>query len=142
MQVDERLVVEALCASWEAGDLDGLMQGFFKDVQFAVDGLGGSASFLKRGHGKSLLRSRLGLLMSEIEIVRFQPVQVVCEDGPWLHSRVHYHYVHRQSGLDIDGTMRANCCMIGGRIVRFQLVHDTARMAAFMELARRSIAEV
>jgi hypothetical protein len=141
MQVDDRLVIEALCASWAAGDLDGLMQGFFKDVQFAVDGLGGSASFLKRGHGKGVLRSRLNLLLSEIEIVRFQPVQVVSEGGSWLHSRVHYHYLHRQSGLDIDGSMRANCCLIGGRIVRFQLVHDTARMAAFMELARRRIAE-
>jgi ketosteroid isomerase-like protein len=141
MQIDDRLVIEAMCASWAVGDLDGLMQGFIGDVQFSVGGLGGAVSFLRSGQGKAILRGRLGLLLSEIEIVRFQPMQIVREDGAWLHTRVHYHYVHRRSGLDIDGTMRNNCCMRGGRIVRYQVVHDTARMAAFVELARRSIAE-
>jgi hypothetical protein len=142
MQVDDRLVIEALCASWAAGDLDGLMQGFINDVRFAVNGLGGAPTFLKSGQGKVVLRHRLGVLLSEVEIVRFQPMQIVREDGPWLHSRMHYHYVHRRSGLEIDGTMRNNCCMLGGHIVRYQVVHDTARMAAFMELARHSSAEV
>jgi hypothetical protein len=97
---------------------------------------------MKSGQGRIILRNRLSLLLSEFEIARFQPVQIVREEGPWLHTRAHYHYVHRRSGLEIDGTMRNNCCMIGGRIVRYQVVHDTARMAAFIELARRSIAEV
>lgn len=141
MRIDDRLVIEAMCASWAAGDLDGLMQGFFKDVRFSVGGLGASSSFMKHGRGRAVLQDRLGLLLSEFEVVRFQPLQIVREEGPWLHARAHYHYVHRRSGLEIDGTMRNNCCMIGGRIVCHQVAHDTARMAAFIELARRSTAE-
>ncbi len=47
-----------------------------------------------------------------------------------------YQYVHRATGMDIDGTMRHNCRMIGGRIERVEIIHDTARMAAFLDMVR------
>lgn len=141
MQVDDRLVIEALCASWAAGDLGAVLRGFAADVDFAVCGPAGAASFLKSGRGRGLVRSRLGLLLTEIEVVRFTPLQIVRDGDFGFHCRVHYHYGHRRTGMDIDGTMRHNFRMIGGRVTRFEIVHDAARMAAFLDLARAMIAE-
>ncbi len=68
-------------------------------------------------------------------------MQITCDDNAWLYFGVDYKYVHRATGMDIDGTMRHNCCMLGGRIVRVEVIHDTARMAAFLDMVRRLKAE-
>ncbi len=141
MLIDERLVIEAMCAMWGAGDLEGLVRGFKRDVVFAVCGSASSSSFLKQGRGRELARRRLDALLSEIDVVRFQPSHIARDDGGWLHCGVRYHYVHRATGLDIDGTMRHNCHVIGGRIGRLEIIHDTARMAAFFDLVRRMRAQ-
>jgi hypothetical protein len=87
------------------------------------------------------MRRRLGKLLSEFEVVRFQPVQIVRDDAAWLRCGVRYHYVHRATGMDIDGTMRHNCRMRDGRIERLEIVHDMARMSAFFDMVRRMKAE-
>jgi len=141
MQIDDRLVIEAMCASWSAGDLDAVVRGYSRDVVFGVCGPASTASFLKEGRGREVLRRRLGGLLSEFDVVRFAPLQIARDEGPWLHCRVHYHYVHRGTGMDIDGTMRHNCRMTGGRVTRYEVIHDTARMAAFLDLVRLKTAE-
>lgn len=141
MVIDERLVIEAMCAMWAAGDLEAVLRGFSRDVTFGVCGPGGASSFMKQGRGRDLLRRRLGGLTAEFDVVRFRPLQIVRDDGPWLHCRVDYQYLHRATGMDIDGTMRHNCCMVGGRIVRYEIIHDAPRMAAFLDLVRMKMAE-
>jgi ketosteroid isomerase-like protein len=141
MFIDERLVIEAMCAMWAAGDLDGLVRSHTRDVVFSVFGSASSNSFLTNGNGRKLMRRRLGKLLSEFEVVRFQPVQIVRDDAAWLRCGVRYHYVHRATGMDIDGTMRHNCRMRDGRIERLEIVHDMARMSAFFDMVRRMTAE-
>ena len=141
MLIDERLVIEAMCAMWAAGDLDGLVKGYAKDVVFAVCGSASGTSFLRHGRGRHLIRQRLALLQSEFDVERFQPMQITRDDDAWLHFGVKYKYVHRATGMDIDGTMRHNCRMRGGRIERLEIIHDMARMAAFFDMVRRMKAE-
>ncbi len=141
MLIDERLVIEAMCAMWAAGDLSGVVRGHTRDVVFSVLGTAGSKSFLKQGSGRELMRQRLGKLLSEFEVVRFQPTQIVRDDAAWLRCGVRYQYVHRATGMDIDGTMRQNCRLRGGRIERLEIVHDMARMSAFFDMVRRMKAE-
>lgn len=141
MVIDERLVIEAMCAMWAAGDLDGLVKGYARDVVFSVFGSASRTSFLKHGRGRHLIRGRLAELQSEFDVARFQPVQITRDDDAWLHFGVKYQYVHRATGMDIDGTMRHNCRMRGGRIERLEIIHDMARMAAFFDMVRRMKAE-
>ena len=137
MVIDERLVIEAMCAMWVAGDLDGLVKAYAKDVVFAVCGSASTNSFLRNGRGRQLMRNRLGMLQSEFDVIRFRPTQITRDDDTWLHFGAQYKYVHRATGMDIDGTMRHNCRMRGGRIERVEIIHDTARMAAFFDMVRR-----
>lgn len=141
MRVDDRLVIEAACASWAAGDLDAVTCAFSRDVAFAVCGPASSASFLRQGRGRQLLQRRLGVLLSEFDVLRFQPLQIVRDEYSLLHCRVRYQYLHRPTGMDIDGTMRHNWRMVGGRATHFEVIHDTARMAAFLDLVRLKSAE-
>jgi hypothetical protein len=141
MVIDERLVIEAMCAMWAAGDLEGVLSGFSRDVTFGVCGPASASSFLKEGRGRDLLGRRLGDLSAEFDVLRFRPLQIVRDEGAWLHCRVDYQYLHRPTGMDIDGTMRNNCCLIGGRIVRYEVIHDAPRMAAFLDLVRLKTAK-
>jgi ketosteroid isomerase-like protein len=140
MQIDERLLVEAMYASWAAGDLQAVVRCFSPRVQFAVSGRAQAASFLKQGLGRELLARRLQAFLAEFDVVRFEPMQIAGGRG-WVQSRVRYHYLHRATGMDIDGTMRHDCRMPGGSIARFEVIHDAARMGAFLDLVRRMTAE-
>lgn len=131
-----RYLIDALYAFWEAGDLVSMMNCFSDDVMFAVHPTE-TVTFLGQGRGRGLLQERLEKFLSEIRVMDYL-VQSVSIRGEWADCRVKYHYRHRQSQLEIDGSMRHIWKVVDDLIVRVDIIHDARRMAAFFELAARA----
>jgi ketosteroid isomerase-like protein len=137
MRERDRLIVEALYTSWEAGDLKSMLRHVAKDVEFAVHPWH-RASYIGRGSGKPLLLARLQQFLAAYEVVDYHaPPPVALADGT-LDCRVSYHYRHRRSGMTIDGNMRHVWRLSGGTIKALDVIHDAKRMGAFFELAEAS----
>ncbi len=135
MPAGDRLIVEAVYVSWEAGDLPAMLRCFASDITFAVHHPG-EATFVGEGQGKSQLAERLGRFLLEYEVVDYGTTQIYESDGR-MDCRVRYQYRHRMTGMEIDGTMRHVWNVVDGKIVSFEVIHDARRMGAFFELAAR-----
>ena len=133
-----RLIIDAVYTSWEAGDLQSMMHCFSDTVAFAVHPPF-STSYLGQGRGKALLERRLARFLSEVQVVDYQTSSVAARAG-WIDCRVRYHYRHRKSQMEIDGTQRHQWRVVGGKVVHFDVIHDTRRFGAFLDLAARTAA--
>lgn len=128
----DRLVVEAAYVCWEAGDLGGLLTHFDDEVEFAVNARG-SPTILGTGCGRTLLASRVLTFLDQLEVVDYQAGYVTPREGCFT-CPIRYHYRHKRSGMEIDGTMRHVWHVREGKVLRFEVVHDAERMGAFFEL--------
>ena len=133
-----RLIIDAVYTSWEAGDLRSMMNCFSETVAFAVHPPN-STSYIGQGRGKALLQRRLARFLSEVEVVDYETWSVTPRGG-WIDCRVCYHYRHRKSNMEIDGTQRHRWRLVGGKVVHLGIIHDTRRFGAFLDLAARTLA--
>ncbi|KAB2910774.1 MAG: nuclear transport factor 2 family protein [Hyphomicrobiaceae bacterium] len=136
MPAGDRLIVESVYVSWEAGDLPAMLRCFANDIKFAVHH-SGVATFIGEGQGKAQLAERLGRFLLEYDVVDYGTTQIYENDGV-VDCRVRYEYRHRMTGMEIDGTMRHIWRVVDGKIVSFEVIHDAQRMSAFFELAARA----
>jgi len=114
---------------------------FAPDVAFAVRAPRHAASFVGRGRGRDVLAHRLRAFLDSYEVLEFR----LLHDAPrgrYLQCRIRYHYRHRRTGMRIDGTMRHVWRVVGGRVERFEIVHDAERMGAYFELTAEPYARV
>ena len=132
-----RLLIEAMYVSWEAGDLPSMMSFFADDVVFAVHPVEATTTIVGHGQGKELFASRLALFLHDYEVVDYS-TPYISADGDSVDCRISYHYRHRKNGMEIDGSMRHVWKIADGKIVRFDVIHDALRMGAFFELAART----
>src|SRR6478735_7622873 len=131
-----RLIVENACTFWEAGDLRSMMNCFSETAAFAVHPPSWT-SFVGQGEGKAVLQRRLERFLSEYEVVDYQTVGMTVR-ADWIDCRIQYHYRHHKTRMEIDGRMRHLWRVVGGKIVRLDIIHDVKRMGAFFDLAARS----
>ncbi|HJZ32136.1 MAG TPA: nuclear transport factor 2 family protein [Hyphomicrobiaceae bacterium] len=136
MNATDYAVLEAIHVSWAANDLRATVRCFAEDIEFAVNAPDGAASFVGSGRGREALRKRLSDFLDKYEVLAFTPELVnKREDG--LACRVHYHYRHRQTGMEIDGRMRLLWCIAGDKATSLRVIHDAVRMGVFFEMADR-----
>ena len=121
---------------WEAGDLHSMMNCFSETVAFAVHPPT-STSYVGQGRGRALLQRRLARFLSECEVIDYETSSVILRVG-WIDCRVCYQYRHRKTQMEIDGTQRHQWRVRGGKIVRLDIMHDTRRFGAFLDLAART----
>jgi ketosteroid isomerase-like protein len=133
-----RLIIDAVYTSWEAGDLRSMLSCFSEAVAFAVHPPS-STSYVGQGRGKALLHRRLARFMSEVQVVDYETSSVILRAG-WFDCRVCYHYRHRKTGMEIDGTQRHQWRVVRGKVVHLDIIHDTRRFGAFLDLAARTAA--
>src|SRR5215510_5389725 len=81
-------------------------------------------------------RLRLWDFLDKYEVLAFAPLQVTKRDDG-LACRVQYHYRHRQTGMEIDGSMRLLWSIAGDKATSLKVIHDAERMGVFFELADR-----
>jgi hypothetical protein len=130
-----RLIIDSVYTSWEAGDLRSMLNCFSETVAFAVHPPC-STSYVGQGRGKGLLQRRLARFLAEVEVVDYETSSVMPRCG-WIDCRVRYHYRDRKTLMEIDGTQRHQWRMANGRITRLDIIHDTRRFGAFLDLAAR-----
>jgi len=130
-----RLIIDAVYTSWEAGDLGSMLSCFSETVAFAAHP-SSETSYVGQGRGKALLHRRLARLLSDIQVVDYETLSVIVRPG-WIDCRVRYHYRHRKTRMEIDGTKRHQWRVVGGKVVRFDIIHDARRFGAFLDLAAR-----
>jgi hypothetical protein len=130
-----RLIIDSVYTSWEAGDLGSMLNRFSETVAFAAHP-SSETSYVGQGRGKGLLHRRLARFLSDIEVVDYETSSVIVRAG-WIDCRVCYHYRDRKTQMEIDGTQRHQWRLVGGEVVRFDIIHDGRRFGAFLDLAAR-----
>lgn len=127
------MILEAGYASWAARDLPATLSVFSVDVVFAIHVPPEVAPLAGEVHGRDELALRLAAILDDFDFIEYVPLQITAEGGQF-HSRVRFHYRHKQTGLDYEGTMRHVWRVEGDKIVRFEEFHDAERVRAFFRL--------
>lgn len=133
------IIVECAYSAWAARDLEGTLAWFADDVNFVIHLPPEIGPFVGEVTGKTNLEPRLKGILDEFDFLEYVPLQIRA-DGDTCYSRVRYHYRHKVTGLEIEGTMRHVCRVAVDQITRFEEFHDAERVRTFMRLASRSIA--
>lgn len=130
-----RLIIDAVYTSWEAGDLRSMTSCFSETITFAVHPPF-STSYVGQGRGKGLLQRRLARFLAEVQVVDYDTWSVVARGGR-VDCRVRYQYRDRKTQMEIDGTQRHQWRVVRGKVVQLDIIHDTRRFGAFLDLAAR-----
>jgi ketosteroid isomerase-like protein len=134
------MVLEAGYAAWAARDLEGTLAVFAEDVVFAIHLPEDVVPFAGEVQGRDKLAPRLQAIIDEFDFLEYVPLQITAQGGSF-HSRVRFHYRHKETGLEYEGNMRHVWRVEGDRIVRFEEFHDAERVRTFFRLLAQAKAE-
>jgi len=140
MRADNKVLLEAAYAAWAARDLGATLACFAEDVVFTIHLPTEGVPFAGEARGRDELAKRLQALLDDFDFLTYTPVQITSQ-GIAFHSQVRFHYRHKATGLDFDGTMRHRWRIVGDQIVRFEEFHDVERVRAFFALLAQAAAE-
>lgn len=140
MRASGSLVVEAAYAAWAAQDLAATLRCFADDVVFVIHIPSDVAPFMGEAHGKAQLEASLAAIIDTFHFVAYVPL-LIRADGDAFHSNVSFHYRHKATGLEYDGTMRHVWRVEADRIVRFEEFHDAERVRSFFRLLEQRTRE-
>jgi ketosteroid isomerase-like protein len=126
-------MLEAIYASWAAKDLESVLSCYSDDVVILVNLPRDVVPYGGETRGKAELELRLLELLRDFEIFDYRPL-LIRDVGDTCHAQVRYHYRHKRTGLEIEGTLRHIWHTDGDKIVRLEEIHDSERMRAFFEL--------
>jgi ketosteroid isomerase-like protein len=128
------LILGDLYKSWERGDLCTALSYFAENVVFAVHSAANGTSLVGNGVGRSQLGAGLDECLRRFEVRKFELAQVSVK-GVWVQSKALFVYRNRNTGTEIDGSMRHRWRFVGDEIAHFELFYDSPRMRAFYDLA-------
>jgi len=140
MRADNKVLLEGAYAAWAARDLGTTLACFAEDVVFTIHLPLEVVPFAGKVHGRDKLARRLQAILDDFDFLAYRPLQITSQ-GIAFHSQVRFHYSHKATGLDFDGTMRHVWRIVGDQIVRFEEFHDTERVRAFFELLAHAATE-
>jgi ketosteroid isomerase-like protein len=133
----DRLILEAMYASWAAKDLDAVLSCCSDDIVFVIHVPPEVMPFAGETRGKAALVPRLRMILDNFDFLEYRPT-FISDEGEEFHSQVHYHFRHKTTQHDIEGTMRHVWRVKDDKIVRLEEFHDTPRVRAFFELLAES----
>lgn len=133
MRVDNRILLEAAYAAWAARDLSATLACFAEDVVFVMHLPADVIPFAGEVRGREELGKRLQSIFDEFDFLHYRPMKITSNRNDF-HSQVKFHYRHKLTGLEYDGSLRHVWRMAGHQIVRFEEFHDAERVRAFFSL--------
>ena len=136
VQASVTIVLECAYAAWAARDLDGTLARFADDVTFIIHLPPEVAPLVGEAKGKANLAARLRAILDEFDFIEYVPLQIRA-DGDACSSRIRFHYRHKATGLDYEGTMRHVCRVAGDRIAHFEEFHDAERVRTFLKFVEQ-----
>lgn len=139
MQPSNAMVVEAAYASWAARDLEATLSCVSHDVAFAIHLPPEVAPYFGIQQGRDELGARLQMILDDFDFLEYKPIQITSH-GISFHSQVRFHYRHKMTGLEYDGSMRHVWRVKGDRIVRWEEFHDIERVRVYFRLLAQAIA--
>jgi len=122
-------VMETAYAFWEAGDLPAVMSFVHHRIAFAVHPFTES-SILGQGIGRLQFKRRLDMFLALCDVQKFHVTSLTVRGGE-VDGRASFHYRHKLSGMEIEGSMRNVWQVADGKIVRLDLMTDTGLLGAF-----------
>jgi ketosteroid isomerase-like protein len=137
LRAQVRTIVEALYASWAVKDLDSVLACCADDIVFAIHVSTDIMPFAGETRGKADIAPRLQMILDGFHFLAYRPLHI-CEDDDQFHAQVLYHFRHKVTGHEIEGTMRHVGRIEGDKVVRLDEFHDTARLQAFFGLLAQS----
>jgi ketosteroid isomerase-like protein len=140
MRAQVSSIIEALYASWAVKDLAAVLDCCSDDIVFALHIPTDVAPFAGETCGKSALVPRLKQILDAFDFLDYRPT-LITENAGAFHAQIHYHYRHKATGHEIEGTMRHTGRLEGDKLTRLDEYHDTPRVRAFFELLALSADE-
>jgi ketosteroid isomerase-like protein len=137
MRARNRLVLEAMYASWAAKDLKAVLSCCADDIVFVMHLPTELMPFAGETQGKAAIIPRLQMILDGFDFIEYRPLFINDQDDAF-HSQVRYRFRHKETGLEIEGTMRHVWRVEGDQIVRLEEFHDTPKVRAFFELLAQS----
>jgi ketosteroid isomerase-like protein len=133
MRASDKILLEAAYAAWAARDLAATMSCFAENVLFAIHLPSDIAPYVGEVRGRDELAKRLQMILDDFDFIYYRPEQITAQ-GIAFHSQVKFHYRHKATGLEYEGSMRHTWRIAGDRITRFEEYHDAERVRAFFRL--------
>ena len=137
MRAQVHTVLEAMYASWAVKDLEAVLACCADDILFILHVPTEVVAFAGETRGKADLAPRLQAILRDFDFLNYRP-RLIAEDDDGFHTQIHYHFRHKATGHEIEGTMRHIGRVEGDKIVRLEEFHDTPRVQAFFELLAHS----
>jgi ketosteroid isomerase-like protein len=138
MRASERRVLEETYASWAQRDLAATLARFDPDVVFVIHLPPDVGPYVGEVRGRAQLAKTLQMILDDFDFLDYRALQITA-DGESFHSRIRFHYRHKATGLDYDGTMRHVWQVAGGMIVRFEEFHDAQRVRTFFAMVTQAL---
>lgn len=126
-------LMEGLYASWAAKDLPAVLDCMSDDVEFAMHVPIEDLPFAGETRGKAEIVPRLQTIIDSFDFLEYRPL-LIRETDDTFHAQILYHYRHKTTGRELEGTMRHTGRVEAGKLVRLDEFHDTQRVVAFFEL--------
>ena len=136
MRASERLIIEAVYASWSAQDLAAVAGCLHHDAVYKLHLPPGAWPIAGIVRGKATIIKSLDEILRDFEVLEYRPLKITNADGTWK-SRAKIHYGHRATGLSYEATIRNVWQIEGDKIRKFEVFHDAARLRAFFEMVSR-----
>lgn len=133
MSDDARATYFDFCKAYAARELDRCADFVTDDVVFALFIDRELAPFGGVTIGRAAMHRRWLMVAEAFDLLRYE-VTSVTEDAGSLRGFVAYHFRHKATGEDIDGTMRHLIESREGLICRAEEHHDRTRVEAFFRL--------
>ena len=137
MRASQRLIVEAMYASWAAQDLSSVAACLHRDATYTLHLPKGAWPIAGDVRGKRKIVTSLAEILRDFEVVEYRPLKVTESDDA-ATSRAKIHYGHKATGLSYEATIRNVWRIEGDKVRSFEVFHDAARLRAFFEMVNRT----
>lgn len=141
MRASQRLIVEAMYASWAAQDLSSVAACLHRDATYTLHLPKGAWPIAGDVRGKRKIVTSLAEILRDFEVVEYRPLKITDADEIST-SRAKIHYGHKAIGLSYEATIRNVWRIEGDKVRSFEVFHDAARLRAFFEMVNRTGVEV
>ena len=141
MRASERLIVEAMYASWAAQDLTAVAACLHRDAVYRLHLPSDAWTISGDVRGRQGIITSLGEILRDFEVLEYRPVKITNEGDGIAKSRAKIQYGHKATGLSYEATISNKWQIAGDKIVRFEVFHDAQRLRAFFEMVNRMTVE-
>ena len=136
MRASQRLIIEAVYASWAVQDLEPIRACVHPDAVYRQHLPPGAWPICGVVRGKREIIASLAHFLRDFDVIEYRPLKITCFDDISV-SRVKIHYGHKPTGLSYETTARKIARVEGDKIRSFEVIHDSARLRAFYEMVSR-----